>query len=493
LDSELTPIEQIARARIDFAYFCKTFITDPKTGEPLIIKPYQMEWINLSEQYRKLILFAPRQLGKTYILGICKTLWKSVFNEGYETVIASQNMKNSSNNLFKIRTIMLDNKLISGFVNWNDRNARVNASEILLKNKADIKCLVWGPGARGHPADYILLDEISTFGDQEELSTFIPMMERRMGHLTAITTPQNELDLGCVLTRNKHFFFKRYPVLTKLPAGINEYSEIDKVLEAYDKDPTGFKSIDEDVFTVRHLLEMWESDPQMFLREYMCIPVSLKTALFDPNWISKSQFLGQHLDFERTYDTISRYVIGCMVSGSFINTNNGMKKIETISENDKLLTHVGKFENIKNISRRRYIDTIIRIKPFYQPLFIETTKEHPYLIYDNGLFKWKRADEISIKDKLTIPITKISNLYDVGDDTAYIIGLWLADGWKSQGRICICFGLDEETNKLEGILLKKNIKYYKRNRRTSIEISFLNKEISSLLKNFAIIKEVVFG
>lgn len=70
----------------------------------------------------------------------------------------------------------------------------------------------------------------------------------------------------------------------------------------------------------------------------------------------------------------------CFTKGTLVLTNSGYKAIEDVNLNDTLLTHTGKFQNIVNLQRKTYTNTIYDLKVKYHPNIITATEEHPFYV-----------------------------------------------------------------------------------------------------------------
>jgi thymidylate synthase len=70
----------------------------------------------------------------------------------------------------------------------------------------------------------------------------------------------------------------------------------------------------------------------------------------------------------------------CFVRNTLVLTKNGYKAIQTISDNDEVLTHLGNWKPIINKQERMYNDKFITIKTKFNSNPITCTKEHPFLV-----------------------------------------------------------------------------------------------------------------
>lgn len=232
-----------------------------------------------------------------------------------------------------------------------------------------------------------------------------------------------------------------------------------------------------------------------------------------------------------------KYIMGCLTPFEKVMTNNGLKNIVDVTNDDKLINEDGNVVNIIN----KQIYGVVN-EPIYEITVDNTyrtttfTKEHPILIskpilkrnyfknnpsydfnerYWDFNFNYVKAEDIKVNDWVKVPNVYNKTIYvdfdkkweeDICDvrpdfkiksplenvDFWWLIGIWLGDGWlqnhKNSFSIHICF------NKKEKYYLDKSLEIIKRqfNRVPSIvekdtifELVFNSKELHSfLLKNF---------
>jgi len=153
----------------------------------------------------------------------------------------------------------------------------------------------------------------------------------------------------------------------------------------------------------------------------------------------------------------------CFVAGTPVLTEAGYKPIESVSLDDKLITHTGKFQTIANLQRKSYTGPLYDIRLKYHPDLISSTEEHPYYvrtrhrIWNNTLRKyeytfdkavWKRANDITdsdffgmvINSESKVPTFTVerkinrssSEMLSITLDKKeqwYLLGYFVGDGW----------------------------------------------------------------
>ena len=189
----------------------------------------------------------------------------------------------------------------------------------------------------------------------------------------------------------------------------------------------------------------------------------------------------------------------CFIKGTKVLTNSGYKNIEDITLEDKLLTHIGKFQSILNLQRKIYNGVLYEIKVKYHSEIICCTEEHPFYVREktklwNSILRkyeytfkeplWKKANELSINDYFGMVINsneiipefsfekKINNyktekIYIKLDKLEYwfMMGYFIGDGWI------------EETKKNNGPCMYK-IRFSINNNDENEIVNIINKVIN---------------
>lgn len=153
----------------------------------------------------------------------------------------------------------------------------------------------------------------------------------------------------------------------------------------------------------------------------------------------------------------------CFVAGTPVLTEAGYKPIESVSLDDKLITHTGKIQTIANLQRKSYTGPLYDIRIKYHPELISSTEEHPYYIrtrhqtWNNAVRKyeysfdkpvWKRANELTdsdffgmvINSESKVPTFTVerkinqssSEMLSITLDKKeqwYLLGYFVGDGW----------------------------------------------------------------
>ena len=198
------------------------------------------------------------------------------------------------------------------------------------------------------------------------------------------------------------------------------------------------------------------------------------------------------------------YVGGCLTPGEKVNTKDGLKNVEDITLDDKLINKDGEFVKINTLLRyekenepthRIKFSNIYRATNFTQehPLYVSNHITSSDLTVKENNFKF---DFIRARNVTKGMWTKYPNYYrktlpynlpfDVADEGYFwwFVGIWLGDGWVDKDKVSICFNKKEVEyiNRMQDFVV--NIlgrSPYKRERNNCIEFSFGHRELSKFL------------
>lgn len=204
------------------------------------------------------------------------------------------------------------------------------------------------------------------------------------------------------------------------------------------------------------------------------------------------------------YDQVKLGVLfPCFITGTPVLTDSGYKPIEEVTMDDKLLTHTGKFQEIKQLqqSNCKKGKTMYKIRPWYSPHDITCTPEHPFYVktIEFGTIRnkstnfseritiekvsdaeWVNAEELTLDHYVGIPInnnnkvpsftfekninqhkkTTVSITLDKKEHYL-LLGYFMGDGWidhKFKGKFHLGFCKKDEEFVTE-LLIKLNITY----------------------------------
>jgi len=156
----------------------------------------------------------------------------------------------------------------------------------------------------------------------------------------------------------------------------------------------------------------------------------------------------------------------CFVAGTQVVTEKGYKPIETVTLEDRVLTHTGRFQPILNLQQKAGATTLYSIDTQYHPQSLQCTEEHPFYVrqrtrhwdttkrtytYTMGSPEWIPAHKLTeehftglpINTESIIPIhsceirtnstaTKTQTVTLDQPDQWFLMGYFLGDGWVEE-------------------------------------------------------------
>lgn len=220
--------------------------------------------------------------------------------------------------------------------------------------------------------------------------------------------------------------------------------------------------------------------------------------------------------------------IGCLPAGEMIPTDKGLKQIQNITVEDKLISDDGTLTDIVNTQKYEVENEplfSIKISNSLRP--VKLTGEHPVMASDLNIkqywkndgkynygeychnldFKFTKAKDIRVGQFVRMPniysqvremptFTSIDrhgntrNLLDLDiatkdQDFWWLVGLWLGDGWSgAKGSVSLAYNSNETAHidKTKSILDRYGISYSLRKRGGScIEIAISSRDLSDFL------------
>lgn len=198
------------------------------------------------------------------------------------------------------------------------------------------------------------------------------------------------------------------------------------------------------------------------------------------------------------------YIAGCLTPGEKVNTEQGLKNVEAITLDDKLVSKDGDFVKINTLLRYEKLEeSVHRIKMSNILRTTNYTQEHPLYLSKTPYNSNKTINEDKFKfdfvkagDAKKGMWTKYPNYYcknikyslpfKISDEDYFwwFVGMWLGDGWVSTDKVYVCFNkleieyLEYFRSFVEDVLGRK---IYSRVRNNCVEVSFGHKELSDFL------------
>ncbi len=212
------------------------------------------------------------------------------------------------------------------------------------------------------------------------------------------------------------------------------------------------------------------------------------------------------------------YVAGCLTPGEKVLTDSGLKNVEDVTLDDKLINKEGEIVNIVNLQRREKVEhDVFKFKMSNSYRTTTFTRGHPLYISSTGYnsnktinedefdFKFIRADQIKVGDwtkwpnvyrnKNNINVFEMWEKYKptrkviknplLEEDFWWFVGLWLGDGCCYNDKISIAFNKSDAyyINKAKIIInnLINRSPQIRNKGENTVEISFNSKQLCSFL------------
>ncbi len=262
-------------------------------GRPLEVPAHFVVWAGLLQDERRLVLRAPRGHGKTTLL-LAYALWCcwrhnrtasgwATHQEvpGFDAVLFSATTSQALELMARFRDLLLANAelfapLLPDTAVTRSRRTRWSATEIRLRNRAQLRIRAFGASVRGLHPDLLLLDDVlndanSLTSEQRDktyryfMATLMPMHARE---LIVIGTAFHQDDLLARLGRGQ-------------ARGTGGHTALGFRMETYRAlDEATGETLWPERFTREELLALRDEDPVSFSREYQNDPRDDGASLF---------------------------------------------------------------------------------------------------------------------------------------------------------------------------------------------------------------------
>lgn len=117
---------------------------------------------------------------------------------------------------------------------------------------------------------------------------------------------------------------------------------------------------------------------------------------------------GQVEGSNRASSAIADYHL-CFTPDTEVRTDSGLKRIDSITREDSVLTHKGRWMPVLETMCRHYEGDMIQVHQYGCSLPINATPSHPILINRNGDVSWRSAEDIVAGDYVALPKAKDSH------------------------------------------------------------------------------------
>lgn len=174
----------------DFKFFCERMLGLTDMGG---IHDFQLEWIELIEKNKIIIIEAPSGSSKTEIVGACYPLWKMYQNPDKKLDLKhiSKTIGQSEKNLLiRIQNYILDNEILMESLVPSDRRVSWTKTGFRTINGTTDDIITYGVNAKGTRGHFLFCDEIDSYEDPDIFFKHILSRPHPNGKIIGITTPE---------------------------------------------------------------------------------------------------------------------------------------------------------------------------------------------------------------------------------------------------------------------------------------------------------------
>ena len=310
----------------------------------MMFPAYMQEWLEVMQKTDRTVIVCSRDHGKSVFMH-CWVVWNLIFQEPpYQMVYISSNQKQT---LVHMREIdrYFNKPALRKFrpsKGWAIGNITLTNGNAVLERSV-------GSQIRGlHPQEIIIddpLKEFSLAGINRVTDWFFGDMIPTLHHtanLRMIGTPFTYTDIFTQLEENQAYTVRKYPCLNSL------------------NEPLWPERWDYDALMQRKA----EIGSLKFTREYLCVPVSTGTSLFNPEFVQKCKNKNYVLKLGNRKDKGYKYYVGVDPAISTDGDYNVITVLEVDEEMNKTIVHV---DRAKNVEFRENIEKIRLIGKIFQP------------------------------------------------------------------------------------------------------------------------------
>lgn len=303
--------------------------------------PYMQEWLDYMETTDRTVIVCSRDHGKSVFMHSW-VVWNLVFQEPpYQMLYISSNQKQT---LVHMREIdrYFNHPALKPYKpsrGWAIGNIQLTNGNAILERSV-------GSQIRGlHPQEIIIddpLKEFSMSGIQRVTDWFFGDMIPTLHHtskLRMIGTPFTYTDIFSQLEENEAYTVNKYPCLNSL------------------NEPLWPERWDYDALMQRKA----EIGSLKFTREYLCVPISTGTALFNPEFVMKCKNKDYVLKLSNRKEKGYKYYVGVDPAISTDGDYNVVVVLEVDDEMNKTVVHVDRAKNVEfreNLNKLRIIGKI---------------------------------------------------------------------------------------------------------------------------------------
>lgn len=305
---------------------------------------YMEEWLETMHNTDRTVIVCSRDFGKSVFMHSW-VAWNLVFQEPpYQMIYISSNQKQTLVHMREIDRIFNIPALrrYKPSKGWAIGNITLTNGNSVLERSV-------GSQIRGlHPQEIVIddpLKEFSLAAIQRVTEWFFGDMIPTLHHtanLRMIGTPFTYTDIFSQLEENPAYNVSKYPCIDSMN-----------------------NSLWPERWTYEQLMRRKaEIGSLKFTREYLCVPVSTGTALFNPEYVQKCKNKDYVLKLGNRKDKGYKYYVGVDPAISTDGDYNVITVLEVDDEMNKTIVHV---DRAKNVEFRENIEKIRLIGKIFQP------------------------------------------------------------------------------------------------------------------------------
>tara|TARA_R110002050_G_scaffold287851_1_gene439314 strand:- start:5821 stop:7224 length:1404 start_codon:yes stop_codon:yes gene_type:complete len=324
-------------SKTSFPYFFKNVLG-------MMYPKYMQEWLEIMQNTDRTVIICSRDHGKSVFMHSW-VVWNLIFQEPpFQMLYISSNQKQTLVHMREIdRYFNLPAlKKYKPSRGWAIGNIQLTNGNAILERSV-------GSQIRGlHPQEIIIddpLKEFSMSGIQKVTDWFFGDMIPTLHHtatLRMIGTPFTYTDIFSQLEENEAYTVNRYPCLNSL------------------NEPLWKERWNYDALMQRKA----EIGSLKFTREYLCVPISTGTALFNPECVALCKNKNYVLKLGNRKNKGYKYYVGVDPAISTDGDYNVITVLEVDENLNKTIVHI---DRAKNIDFRENIDKIKLIGQIFEP------------------------------------------------------------------------------------------------------------------------------
>jgi len=303
---------------------------------------YQQEWLELMNDTQRTVIVCSRDHGKSVFMHSW-VVWNLVFQEPpYQMLYISSNQKQTMVHMRDIDK-MFNHPMLKKFKparGWAIGNITLTNGNQILERSV-------GSQIRGlHPQEIIIddpLKEFSLTAIQKVTDWFYGDMIPTLHHsasLRVIGTPFSYTDIYTQLEENEAYTVRKYPCFNAL------------------NEPLWPNRWDYDALMARKA----EIGSLKFTREYLCVPVSTGTSLFNPEYLERAK--NKNLVLKPTRREGYKYYVGIDPAISTDGDYNVITVLEVDENDNKNVVYI---DRAKNVEFRENLQKVRLIGKIFQP------------------------------------------------------------------------------------------------------------------------------